>query len=124
MDTPVPMRLNAQNPPSTQTMPSRRTFLAVGGLGEGGTGLAGLARPSMQAAKSHGVLVCSNNPPGGSKVAALGPRTADSWIPQNILVKTDLPAEKCAAIHKLNINNTDSSAILNYAVTAAFHQHP
>lgn len=34
---------------------------------------------------------------GRNKVAALDPRTADSWIPQNITVKTNLPAEKHAA---------------------------
>lgn len=31
-----------------------------------------------------------------SKVAALGPTTADSWILQNMIVKASLPAEKYA----------------------------
>lgn len=108
VDTPFHTHLTAaQNPPSTQTIPFCRRFLAVGGLGEagvptvrqgeGGTRRDGLARPSVPATKPHGVLVCSNNPPRGTKVAAPGPRTADSWIPQNIIVKTNMPAEKHAA---------------------------
>lgn len=58
-----------------------------------------LALPSVLVAKSRGdqVRVFQQLSWKESKVAALGPTTADSWILQNMIVKANLPAEKYAA---------------------------
>lgn len=58
-----------------------------------------LALPSVLVAKSRGdqARVFQQLSWKESKVAALGPTTADSWILQDMIVKANLPAEKYAA---------------------------
>lgn len=73
--------------------------------------------PSVLVAKSRGdqARVFQQLSWKESKVAALGPTTADSWILQDMIVKANLASYRnMQHIHKLNINNIDSSAILNY----------
>ena len=67
-----------------------------------GTGKDGLALSSVLVAKSQRVRVRVFQQLSwtDSKVAALGPPTADSWILRNIIVKANLPAEKYAAHSK------------------------
>lgn len=64
-----------------------------------GTGQDGLALSSVLVAESRGVRVrvLQQLSWKDSKVAALGPPTADSWILQDTIVKANLPAEKYAA---------------------------